>query len=157
MAAPKARPAPLKLIEGRGNGRDSGGRKVPKPPAFRRLPPKPPAWLSREALAEWKRVLPELQRLGITKELDAAALTAYCETWELFKQARDEVAESGITIVNRGSNGAEQYAPNPAVGTMLKASQQLRAWCAEFGLTPSAEMKLGKNEDPDGPEDSPFG
>ena len=60
-----AQPAALKLIGGRGNGRDSGGRVVNPGPAFRRLPPKPPTWLSREAAAEWKRVVPGLQRLDL--------------------------------------------------------------------------------------------
>ncbi|MEU1159001.1 phage terminase small subunit P27 family, partial [Streptomyces sp. NPDC005918] len=63
-----AQPAALKLISGRGNGTDSGGRKVNPGPAFRRIAPNPPSWMSPEAKAEWRRVTPGLQRLDILKE-----------------------------------------------------------------------------------------
>ncbi|MFY3807708.1 hypothetical protein ACOS9C_25865, partial [Escherichia coli] len=58
-----AQPAQLKLINGRSDGRDSGGRAVNPGPAFRRIAPKPPTWLSTEAKAEWRRIVPGLQRL----------------------------------------------------------------------------------------------
>lgn len=157
MPGPAARPAKLKLIEGRGSGRDSGGRKVPTPPAFKRLPPTPPDWLDGVALAEWNRVLPELTRLELTKELDAGLLAAYCRTWSLFVDACRDVDERGITIVNTGSNGFEQHAANPAVAVQLKAIAQLNALAAKFGFTPSDEMKLAKPaEVPSGDEANPF-
>ena len=73
-----AQPAALKLIKGQRAGRDSGGREVNPGPAFKRVPPNPPSWLSREAAAEWKRVAPGLSRLDLLKPEDRAALAAYC-------------------------------------------------------------------------------
>ncbi|MDP9225839.1 MAG: phage terminase small subunit P27 family, partial [Actinomycetota bacterium] len=40
-----------------------------------------PARLSREARAEWKRIAPELERIGLLSNLDRALLTVWCETW----------------------------------------------------------------------------
>lgn len=150
MASPKPRPAALKLVEGRGAGRDSGGRKVKTPPTFRRVAPVPPEWLSAKAQAEWDRVLPELTRLDLTKDLDAAALAAYCTTWAMYADVVGLVEEQGYTVTNCGKDGYEQHAPNPNVATAIKLGAQLRAWCAEFGLTPSAESKLAKPEVDDG-------
>jgi P27 family predicted phage terminase small subunit len=96
--------------------------------------------------------------LEITKEIDAAALAAYCEIWSLFRTACESVRADGLTVTNTGKDGAEQHAPNPTVGVMLKAAAQLRAWCGEFGLTPSSEMRITKPEVPNaGQAENPFG
>lgn len=152
MASPKSKPAELKLLEGRGNGRDSGGRPVKAPAGFARLAPEPPEWLSAEARAEWDRVVPELQRLELLKIPDRAALTAYCETWSRLVTALMEVKVDGLTVT--GSQG--QPVKNPAVAIAEMAGKELRAWCAEFGFTPSAEGNLNVGGGDDGEEDDPF-
>lgn len=150
MPSPKPKPPALKLVEGRGNGRDSGGRKVNLPPGFVRLPPEPPEILDGDALAEWQRVVPELQRLQLTKPIDAASLTAYCLTWQRLCDAQRVVAEEGLLAVNSQGRGR-----HPAVAIVEAASKELRAWAAEFGLTPSAENRVAKAEASDG-EENPF-
>lgn len=152
MAAPKPRPAGLKLIEGRGNGRDSGGRQVKQPPGFVRLPPEAPEWLPDEARAEWERVVPELQRLRLLKPVDRAALTAYCLTWDRLVRAQKEIDDDGGSVLGENSQGRVRH---PAVAVIEAASKELRAWAAEFGLSPSAESKLISPEAGDG-EDNPF-
>lgn len=149
---PTTRPAALKVIEGRGNGRDSGGRKIKSPPAFRRLPPTAPEILSGEALAEWERVVPELQRLNLTKPIDASALAAYCLCWQRLVQAQRLVDEEGLLSTN--SQGRVRH---PAVAVVEAASKELRGWAAEFGLTPSSESKVSRQEASGGEGGSPFG
>lgn len=149
MPGPAPLPPSLKLINGRSEGRDSGGRPVAPPPDFRRIPPRAPTWLSREAKAEWKRVVPGLSRLDLTKEEDRAALSAYCETWATFKDAITDVRKRGIVVENRSirKDGTESVwlTKNPAQAVAERASQQLRMWCAEFGLTPSAEGRIASS------------
>lgn len=152
MPSPKPRPAGLKLIEGRGNGRDSGGRKVADLPAFKRLPPAAPEWLPDEARAEWDRVVPELARLDLLKEIDRSALTAYCLTWDRLVQAQQQIQKDG-SVLAENSQGRVRH---PAVAVLEAASKELRAWAGEFGLTPSAEAKLGRQESSDGEEANPF-
>lgn len=150
MASPKPKPSHLKLIEGRGNGRDSGGRKVATPPKFKRLPPTAPEWLPVEAAAEWERVVPELARLELLKPVDRAALTAYCLTWDRLVEAQRLVTADGVL----GSN-SQGTVRHPAVAVVEAASKELRAWAGEFGFTPSAENKLAVKESGDDEED-PF-
>lgn len=146
MPGPAPAPPTLQLLNGRSEGRDSGGRVVTPPPDFRRIPPRPPTWLSREAKAEWKRVVPGLSRLDLTKEEDRASLTAYCETWATYKDAIQQVRKTGIVVANRSirKDGTETtwHTKNPAMAVAERASQQLRMWASEFGLTPSAEGRL---------------
>lgn len=151
MASPKPRPVALKLIEGRGNGRDSGGRVVGNTPNFKRATPKAPEWLPEEARAEWDRVAPELSRLDLLKEGDRAALTAYCLAWDRLVQAQQEIAADGVLSTN--SQGRVRH---PAVAVLEAASKELRSWAGEFGLTPSAENKMKTHEASSG-EDDIFG
>jgi P27 family predicted phage terminase small subunit len=166
MASPKPRPAALKLIEGSA-GRDSGGRPIVEPPAFVRLPPEAPEWLPAEARAEWDRVVPELSRLQLTKPVDRAALTAYVLTWQRLVDAQKLVTENqnvtlevddnglvtqinGHGLLGRNSQGIVRA---PWVAIIEAASKDLRAWCAEFGFTPSAEARLAVQGADDGETD----
>jgi len=171
MAAPKPRPVALKLLEGRGHGRDSGGRKVAETPLFKRLPPEAPEWLPAEARAEWDRVVPELARLELTKPVDRAALTAYVLTWQRLVDASKLIAEhpdvsyvikdlkgDGVEVDSMVGYGLLGYNSQgivraPWVAIIEAASKDLRAWCAEFGFTPSAEAKLSVQEADHGEED----
>lgn len=144
-------PANVRLLNGARPGRDSGGRKVPQVPKFRRLPPVKPAWLSAEAAAEWDRVLPELARLQLVKQEDAAALASYCEAWATFVEATQTVQRDGLTI-----DAKQGMLAHPAVAIARNAGRELRAWAAHFGLTPSTEQALGQREAPSAETDNPF-
>lgn len=155
-----AQPAALKLVKGRGNGTDSGGRKVAIPPRFSRLAPKPPEWLSAEARAEWDRVVPGLTRLDLLKQEDRATLAAYCETWSTYVLAIKDVAERGLSIektfMSKDGNSYEQEIPNPSVAIARNEGKELRAWATHYGLTPSAESALAKGGDDGAEESNPF-
>lgn len=171
MASPKPRPVALKLLEGRGHGRDSGGRKIAETPLFKRLPPDAPEWLPAEAQAEWDRVVPELARLELTKPVDRAALTAYVLTWQRLVDASKLIEENQeFTVITRDDDGkvidserlngrgllstnSQGVVRAPWVAIIEAASKDLRAWCAEFGFTPSAESKLSVQEADNGEED----
>lgn len=145
-----AAPAALRLVKGRGNGTDSGGRKVPATPGFARLAPSKPDWLSGEASAEWDRVVPELQRLQLLKEIDGAALAAYCESWSEFVEATETLQRTGLTF-----EAKQGEIPHPCVAIRRNAGKEVRAWASHFGLTPSTEQNLVAASADDG-EDNPF-
>lgn len=122
------KPARLKLVEGRSPGRDSGGRKVPESPKFIRQAPDAPDWLDAEALAEWRRVAPTLERLDLLKPEDRALLSAYCETWSVYVAAVQRVRAEGLTITSPKSGVVHR---NPAVtvdGAHASAALGLRVW-----------------------------
>lgn len=170
-AGRKSKPTNLKLLEGRGQGRDSGGRKVKSGPGFRRLPPKKPAGMSPVAAELWDELVEELQRLQLTKPVDGPALEMLCEAYSRWHQAR-AMRLHGTTAIPTGltEDDAEVVIPTvegllgknsqgwvaaPWVGIEERAAKEYRAWCAEFGLTPAAEAKVGgAGEDDDA--DNPF-
>ncbi|WP_431980019.1 phage terminase small subunit P27 family [Streptomyces qinglanensis] len=145
-----AQPAALKLLKGRSEGTDTAGRPVNQGPAFKRVPPEPPEWLTEEAAAEWARVVDGLSRLDLLKPEDRAGLSAYCEAWATFRSATETVQREGLTIEAKQGTLA-----HPAVAIARNAGRELRSWAAHFGLTPSTEQALAKGPD-DGEDDNPF-
>lgn len=144
-----AAPVSLKLLEGRAPGRDSGGRPVPQVPAFKRLPPARPDDLTDDAAEFWDEVVEELGRLEVLKPVDGPGLRAAAECYARLRAAIRQRQEHGITAETSQGVGVA-----PWVRVEESASRELRAWCAEFGLTPAAEIRLGapaKPEEPDNP------
>lgn len=151
---PARQPTKLLLLNGRGDGQDSAGRPVPVPPPFKRSTPRPPTWLTREAKAEWKRVVHELVRLDLVKAEDRATLAAYCECWSRFVAANQMLRKEGLTVVNPDSGRMSKH---PAVAIAEAAATQLRHYANDFGLTPAGERNVSRrddNRDPD--ETNPF-
>ena len=153
MPGPAPEPYQLKLLKSSRPGYDSGGRPLKVPPAFRRIAPKPPAGLGRTAAAHWRRIVPGLQRLDLLKEEDQGALAIMCETWETFVKATKDVRVNGQTqTLPTGRKLA-----NPSVGIAHAAAREYRAYAAQFGLTPAAELALGvKDDGAADDEDNPF-
>lgn len=145
---PAAKPAALKLLNGRAPGKDSAGRPVNIGPSFVRDAPEPPTWLSREAKAEWRRVVPELERLRLLSRVTRASLSAYCETWATFVKATRTVQRDGLTI-----DAKQGMLAHPAVGIARSAGAELRRWAVEYGLTPASEQKVKTPDANDGQED----
>lgn len=94
---PAKAPAKLRLLNGRADGRDSGGRTVDLPPPADELDPdtEPPAWLTPYAVEVWRASLPWLVRLKLTKPEDMSTLAAYC-------LAVDQVRVTTIDLTERG-------------------------------------------------------
>lgn len=145
-AGRKSAPTHLKLVKGRGNGKDSGGRTVPTPPKFARSVPVKPDDLSPAAAAMWDTIVAALPALEILKPLDAFALQVGCETFARWYEAKKmRLAQPNHGLLSKNSQG---LVVSPLVRIESEASRDFRAWCAEFGLTPAAEVKLSAGGDP---------
>ena len=157
-------PAALKIVEGRGNGRDSGGRIINHPPKFKRVPPEKPrdengnVLLSPLAEQMWDMLVRDLSSLNLIKEMDTYALQMGCETYARWRAAVDKRQKHGIITqsAHQGRDGVTAWVAAPWVGVEERASKDFRSWCAEFGLTPAAEMKLAKEAGGETGDDNPF-
>lgn len=135
-----SQPLPLKILKGRSSTKDIAGRPIPQLPAFEHSAPSAPPWLDDEALAEWERVVPTLDQLGLIKAEDRALFSAYCETWSTWVAARKRIRAEGLTLTNPTSG---HVSTNPAVQVAASAARDLLKLATQFGLTPLAEAGLG--------------
>ncbi len=78
---------PLSLVQHktRGHlGKRTQNLKEPNPERPARVP-QAPAFLSKDAKNEWRRLAPRLCKLDLLKHEDRATFAAYCEEWSTFK------------------------------------------------------------------------
>lgn len=144
-AGRKAAPASLRLAGGRNSGTDSGGRPVAPPPAFKRSVPVKPTDLTPKAGEMWDAIVAELPALDLLKPLDGFALQVGCETFSRWHAAKTlRLTQVGSGLLAKTSQG---MGVSPLVRVESEASREFRSWCAEFGLTPAAEVKLAATID----------
>lgn len=131
---PAPQPTALKIL--RGNpGKRPLNTEEPKP---RALPPKRPTWLIGEGKKKWEELVPELERLGLLTIVDGAALAGLCQAWKDFVECTKIIKNQGRTF----STESGYLAPRPEVKIAEKALQNIKAFAAEFGLTPSSRSRL---------------
>ena len=145
---PAPKPTALKLLTGNQGHQKIGGSE-PKP---RPVAPKCPLWLDAEAKREWRRIAPELDRLGLLTLVDMAALAGYCQSYSTWKAATLALAEHGLTY--EAENGNIRQRPENTIAA--RALAEVRQFCQQFGLTPSARARMTLPEAPDDGEESPF-
>ncbi|MCL2582963.1 MAG: phage terminase small subunit P27 family [Streptosporangiales bacterium] len=130
---PAPKPTPLRILHGDKPSRIN--RAEPKP---RDLAPVKPPWLSKYASEEWDRVIPDLEAMRTVKAVDASGLAAYCEAVARLRTTTDIVTRTGPLLIGRDGIARK----NPAVAQARDASNEVRVWAREFGLTPSARSPL---------------
>lgn len=107
--------------------------------------PPAPGWLSKDAKAEWRRVVPILVERRILTTADLGSLENYCtaigqvremerhlqghgHVFEAFKEKDGELVSTGLKR-------------NPAVGIQSDAMTRARLLAAELGLTPVSRSR----------------
>ncbi|MEF2545953.1 phage terminase small subunit P27 family [Aurantimonas sp. E1-2-R+4] len=111
--------------------------------------PKPPADMSTEAKAEWRRVMPVLVERRVLSPADIGAVERFCEASGDIKIARAAIAKDGGYVENR----LGELKRHPAFATLRESTAEARRWAAELGLTPASRSRVGAHEDD---EDNPL-
>lgn len=135
--APKGRkpkPSALKLLEGNPGKRELNSLE----PTPEKKAPKCPSWLDAEAKKEWRRLVKQLEDLGLLTQVDMAAFAGYCQAFARWKEAEEFISKHG-TIVKTPSGYWQQVPQVSIAQTYLKI---MHKFCEQFGLTPSARSRI---------------
>ncbi len=117
-------------------------------PQFASLDQQPPAYLDEVGAEKWRERVECLSSVpGLISQNDYDALAAYCEAYQEFRAALEEIEQDGPTAVSH--NGAA-YA-HPAVGRKNQAVKRMLSIGSKFGMNPSDRQRLsaGGVEDTD--------
>ena len=98
-----------------------------------KLQPTPPRYLTGQARSMYEAIVPLLSSRG-TGKLSQSIVEAYCQTWQISRQAYDAIQEFGITNADGKKTGA--------VTTYESALKNLRGLASDLGLTPSSQVQL---------------
>lgn len=146
------KPKPTKIHELNGNpSRLNLEARKAKEIATPSIAPSCPSWLDAEAKREWKRIVPELTKLGIISQIDRVALTGYCAVYSRWRKAEEEISKGFTYQYEDFKTFAMKRALKPEVRIAKDALAQIKAFCAEFGLTPSSRSRMsvpGASEEP---------
>lgn len=145
---PAPKPTALKLLQGN-PGKRPINKNEPQPKAGI---PRCPSWLDDEAKACWKRIVPQLDGMGVLTLIDADALTNYCETWSRWKKAVLFIQKNGDVYVQKDESGMIKYIQQlPQVAIARNLLAVLNRYQQEFGLTPAARSRLTIKEQDSAP------
>jgi P27 family predicted phage terminase small subunit len=144
---PAPKPTALKLLQGTYR-QDRAARNEPVPEVS---VPSCPSWLHAEAKREWRRIVPELERLGLITTIDRAALAAYCQAYAEWWEMERDIAQNGRWQLTETGYEAQR----PAVSIRSKALDHMKAFLKEFGLTPSSRTRVSSDKK-DAPSGNPF-
>lgn len=151
-AGRKPKPTHLRILEGN-PGKRALPRAEPKP---KTAAPACPRFLTGEARKEWRRMVALLLPLGLLTQVDRAALAAYCQCWARWVYAEEQLAilrdlprpplaegepalpPPGWTFTtDKGYEGI-----TPWLSIANAALKEMRAFLAEFGMTPSSRSRV---------------
>lgn len=139
---PPPKPKKLRVVEG-----NPSGRKIPNQPEPDPTPPGCPQWLPAEGKRMWKKLAPELERLGLLTKVDGEAFAAACASWANAVEAGKAIKRDGVlmmaTVYDRHNEPVgERLTRHPGFQILRDSLHQFRSFAAEFGLTPSSRMRL---------------
>jgi P27 family predicted phage terminase small subunit len=112
---------------------------------------KAPAWMSRDAKAEWKRVFPVLRERRILTVADLGALENYCLALGQVREMERTLQAEGHVITS--DKGPKKH---PAVAVQADAMNRSRLLAAELGLTPVSRSRPAVRKDENEADISPL-
>jgi P27 family predicted phage terminase small subunit len=129
---PKRLPENVRALRGNAGKRTSTSR-----PKAVVAAPEAPDWLAEEARAEWDRVTPELERMGLIARIDGAILAAYCCAWAVFVSVATVLDPT--TTVDDPTHPGRPFGgrrKDPRWQIYRESAAMVRTLGRELGLTP---------------------
>ena len=133
LRGPQPKPTAIREIEGR--YLDPAKRNEMRPEGK----PVCPRWLPKEGKAEWRRITHSMPPDMLTK-VNQSMLATWCNTWALYQQAAQHIAENGPTF--EGQMGEQQ---TPWVAVHNAQAKILLQMSGRFGFSPSDRVGLTSN------------
>jgi P27 family predicted phage terminase small subunit len=99
-----------------------------------------PPHLQGEAREEWQRMGERLFEHGLLTEIDGPALALYCQAWERWVEAEENLRKYGVVI--KSPNNFPM--PSPYLAIANQAMAQMIRLLAEFGMSPSSRSRVTK-------------
>lgn len=132
-----------KEVRRRRNKRPPGGTRI----AVGR--PRMPRALTGEARAEWNRIVPEIEAMGLLATLDRGALIRYCRAWADWWQVDAQIQATGLLIKGR----RDGLVRSPLFLLRIDLEATLSDLGKQLGLSPAARLRQGVRHDVSQPED----
>lgn len=101
--------------------------------------PTVPRELTGEARAEWKRIVPELETVGMLAKIDRGILIRYCVAWQEWVRASHQAQREPLLVPD--SHGTRRR--NPIRFVVAQAERDVDDLARLLGLTPVSRLRAG--------------
>lgn len=99
----------------------------------------PPEWLKNKiAIAEWKRILPQLLSIDVVGNLDLANVAGYCNAYANYRKATEELDKMPLVYVDKADGKTKS---NPYIDIQAKYAQEMRRFADLCGMSISSRLK----------------
>jgi len=103
--------------------------------------PDAPGDLSPRAQAFWNVVSQDAKNAGYISRVDGKILRITADSWDIYCQAMDSIAEHGVQVVKRTQHG-DELKSNTALKDRAVAWKQLYDGLRQFGLSPASRVGM---------------
>lgn len=106
--------------------------------------PTMPRDLPDEAKAEWRRVVPLIEQMGLLTKLDRAVLIRYCRAWAEWVELDAQLAATGKLVKGQKGN----LVRNPLWLMRQDVEKTVTELSRQLGLSPAARARSGVKHQP---------
>lgn len=104
--------------------------------------PKAPTWFTKQAKAEWQRIMPLLIARKILTDADMGSVENYCVAIGQVREMQELIGKQGPVIMTERGPRA-----HPAVKIQSDAMTRARLLASELGLTPVSRSRPAIRDD----------
>lgn len=140
------KPEALKVLEGTSRA-DRANNDAPEPAVTRGAIP--PDFLDEMAKAEWSRIVPELEQLGIMSNIDIALVASYCTSVSELAEASIQIEANGYVYEATSDKGHTVQRKSPWIEVRNKAIMNIVKTSCEMGMTPASRSKVIASKQPE--------
>lgn len=97
-----------------------------------------PIWMGEFGQELWETVTPLLCSEKILEATDIQNLQVYCNAYDQFRMAQEEVRKNGITLTTEMGS----IVKNPAVTAVKEATAMMATYGGMLGLDPSSRQRM---------------
>ena len=119
----------------RRNKRLSTGKTIPV------AAPEMPDDMDGEAAAEWERIVPDIEAMGLLATLDRGVLIRYCRGWATWLDLDEKIRATSLLVQGIGTSAG--LVRNPLWMMRQDVENTLGALEKQLGLTPAARLRAG--------------
>ncbi len=144
MGSRGPKPKPTNVLKGRGSWRGNINKNEPSPQMGA---PPVPIYLRNKAKTLYKKVVKQLDHMGVMSLIDVNALARYCTSQIRWREAEEYLAKNGDVVeIFKIDKDGNSHLVSLQPSAYLKIAKDMAEQCLrlehEFGLTPSARARL---------------
>ncbi|SFE88129.1 phage terminase small subunit P27 family [Peptostreptococcus sp. D1] len=103
---------------------------------------KAPAWLSKEAKKEFKRIVVESEPLELIDNMDLSILSIYCDAYSTYVEVTKKINDFGFTIVDDEGNTFVKEETKDLIKIRKMQVDTIMQCSSKLGLATSDRLRL---------------